>query len=129
MADTSDVVTLFSEGLLSKWGFGDGDCLDDVLYDWADENGIPYSRLNDHAVLIRLVREYVLPALDQQVVAYTISTIHNPIRAKAIDGVPLAEAVIYGDAPRPPLTPAMVDVPLSVVHDIARQTLLAEPRF
>jgi hypothetical protein len=62
------VLTLFSSCLLSKFGFGDGDQPDHWL-DWCDEQGIDYSAWDWgwRPVLRRLVREHLVPKLDQRV--------------------------------------------------------------
>lgn len=108
----TDSVTLFSDGLLSKWGFSDGDVLDEPLWDHADELGINPRGGDIHAVLIRAVHEYLLPALDQDVQVYEIGTIHNPIRARTVDGV---EVDTYTATPTIALTPDHVDVPMDVL--------------
>lgn len=90
---------LHSESLLSKWGFNDGDVPDDA-WDYCEANGL--NPENWHATLIRLVRDYLLPVLEQDVEVVEIGTIHNPIRAKDID----AE-----------ITPVFVDVPFATLRD------------
>lgn len=113
--------------LCSRWGFNDGDLLDDLLWDagytavdirtWlspSDETGPLWH--HEHAVLIVTVIAHVLPAIDQVVDVYAISTIHNPIRARTIDGVAVDE--IDGDY-EGVLTPGYVDVPDDVITTIA----------
>lgn len=68
--------TLFASGLLSKFGFSDGDLLDDYAFDEV----LPED-LSRHVPLIAAVRKYLLPALDSRVEVEEIDTIHNPIRA------------------------------------------------
>lgn len=123
-------ITLHTDGLYSKWGFSDGDVLDDVLYDlgygdqwekerdWtrADDNRFHF----DHRVLIRVVHHIVVPALaahHQISGVYTIHTIHNPVRATHCDGI---EIDTY-NGPAPVLTPPTVDVPLDLIEMIAKQ--------
>ena len=77
------VVRLFSDGLLSKWGFGAGD-IPDHVWDHLDEIG--WREWDWHAALRLLVRRHLLPALEQKVEVYDIHTIHNPIRASHVDG-------------------------------------------
>lgn len=101
----------YTDSLLSKFGFGDGDMLDDLLFD----NGINLD--NDHDFLIKVVREHVLPAVKQQVDVYEIVTIHNPIRAERIDGVLVN---IYDDNKHIKLDPEFVDVDDSVILKMAR---------
>lgn len=100
----------YTDSLLSKWGFGDGDMLDDLLFD----NGLPYG----HDVLIRVVRNKILPVIQQNVEVYEISTNHNPIRAKAVDGIEVDD---YNYNPNIKLTPEYVDVPDSEILELARE--------
>jgi hypothetical protein len=100
-------VILLSEGLLSKWGFGDGDILDDFV-DWTEDNGYPRPA-DEHALLRTLVRTHLLPALHQRVEAIDIETIHNPIRAEYVDGVDVVECWANRQ-PKPALTPDHVKV-------------------
>jgi hypothetical protein len=111
------VLTLFSDSLLSKWGFNDGDDPDAWL-DYCEANGIDYNTVE--FPLAALVRQYLLPALDQDVSVVEIETSHNPIRAELVDGVDVTEAW-YGRAPAPTLTPEYVDVPISEVAKLARR--------
>lgn len=101
----------YTESLLSKFGFGDGDMLNDLLFD----SGISLD--NEHDLLIKVVREHVLPAIKQQVVVYEIKTIHNPIRADSIDGV---KVNVYQDNEHIKLEPEFVEVDDSVILKIAR---------
>ena len=80
-------IYLWSDSLQSKWGFGDGDIPDSILDHVGDEVGFA---LDWHAVLRKLVRKHLLPALEDaghSVEVYDIETNHNPIRASKIDGV------------------------------------------
>jgi hypothetical protein len=117
----SDPIRLYSDGLLSKWGFGDGDCLDEVLWDRCDELGLRADG-DEHAVLIRAVREYLLPALAEHhdVVVFEIDTIHNPIRADTIDGI---EIPPFDSSFEMALTPEYVDVPFEVLWQWYLETL------
>lgn len=95
---TEPSVYLWSDSLMSKWGFGDGDMPDDV-WDYLDEHGPAEQTVDWHAVLRSLVRTYLLPALQDaghMVELYDIETIHNPIRASVIDGIEIDD---YGDNP------------------------------
>jgi hypothetical protein len=120
-------VIFHTEGLLSKWGFEDGDMLDDLLWDCGyrgtDERAIldPVDEIGPiygfaHVVLIVTVVAHVLPAIDQVVDVYTIGTIHNPIRARTVDGVAIDEIDGEYDGL---LTPATVEVPDHVITTIA----------
>lgn len=104
-------ITLHSAGLLSKWGFNDGDAPDAWL-DWLDERGIPYGNdvWRERWPLVQLVLRYLIPQLDQPVEVYEISTCHNPIRAYSINGVE-----VDGTEDDSDLTPESVNVPFSAV--------------
>jgi hypothetical protein len=108
-------LTLWTSGLLSKWGFNDGDMPDDVWDAW-DEVCRPasYRHVDWHPVLCRLVSEYVAPRLDQRVELTEIGTNHNPIRASKVDGVDV-EDCWYGKRPEPTISPESVTVPMSDV--------------
>ena len=93
---------LFSESLLSKWGFNDGDTPDELL-DWCDANGHPYP--NDwHTVLRTLVRTRLAPVLQQRVELVDIETNHNPIRAEKVDARDVTD-LWYQTEPGLTLTP------------------------
>ena len=120
MASTDEpTLWLWSGDLLSKYGFNDGDEPDTWL-DWCDEQGIDYNAPNWdwHGTLRRLVREHLLPKLDQHVEVYDIDTIHNPIRARTVDR---AEIDDRADHPDGTLTPESVEVSYSEVLRIARE--------
>lgn len=82
-------LTLYAHGLCSKWGFNDGD-EPDYLLDYWDEIGVDWTQFDGwHAVLRKLVRSHLVPALEaagHTVEVYDIETNHNPIRASRIDG-------------------------------------------
>ncbi|MFH9816151.1 hypothetical protein [Streptomyces sp. NPDC017230] len=110
-------LTLFSAGLLSKWGFNDGEDPEDWL-DYCEANGIDYNAVE--FPLVPLVRRYLLPALDQAVTVVEIETIHNPVRVDTVDGQDVTE-VWRGRVPAPALTPEYVKVPMSEVAKLARR--------
>ena len=70
-----------TDSLLSKWGFSDGDMLEDLLYD----NNL--GDVDTHTVLIKVVKEMVAPKVKQVLDIYEIPSIHNPIRTNSVDGV------------------------------------------
>lgn len=84
-SDSEPGLWLSSQSLLSKWGFDDGGTPEE-FYDYCDENGVDYERLDWDNTLRRLVRDHLLPALEQDVEVYDIETIHNPIRARSVNG-------------------------------------------
>lgn len=108
---------LFAESLFSKWGFNDGD-IPDHIADALDDAGLPTNGWR--VVLCRLVREHLVPALDQRVEVTEIETCHNPIRASTVDGVDV-EDCWYGDVPKPALTPDAVEIPLDEVIRVVRE--------
>jgi hypothetical protein len=120
MTDTaaSAELTLYSDGLCSKWGFNDGDMPEHVVA-WCTENGIEPHTIDWHEVLCELVHEHLLPALAEHhdVEVHHIMTQHNPIRASRIDGQDIDAR--HGPVPR--LTPRQVTVPAEVVIALLRQ--------
>ena len=111
-------LTLFSDGLLSKFGFNDGDAPDDVL-DWLEANGHGW-RIDWHTVLTALVERYLLPAIKQDVKIVHISTNHNPVRAQTVDGVDIT-GYYSDDLEDVELTPEYVEIPMSEVARIAAE--------
>ena len=105
-------VTLFSAGLLSKWGFCDGD-----LLEWLSEFG----RFDRRDVLCAVVRAKLIPVLKQTVEIEEVVTIHNPIRVRTVNGVNVTEMHYSADAGDNVLTPASVDVSGEEVLRIARE--------
>jgi hypothetical protein len=119
---STPTVLLFSAGLLSKWGFGDGDAPDTWL-DWCDERGIDYTALRPwrDGILPALVRRYLLPKLNQDVTLVDISTNHNPIRAETVDGVNVEDCWYDSHDSGPDLTPEWVEVTMEQVLEVARE--------
>lgn len=87
-------VYLDTNSLFSKFGFCDGDVLDEFMWDYEPAQGgrltgKPGSRVEflgfDHALLVRLVKKHLLPLVPRPVETYQICSIHNPLRAE--DGV------------------------------------------
>jgi hypothetical protein len=113
-------VRLFSSGLLSKWGFNDGDAPDDWL-DWIEQQGIDW-RIGGNwrdGILPALVRRYLVPELDQDVTLVDISTNHNPIRAGTVDGINVEDWWYENGDGEPRLTPEYVEVPYEEVLKFA----------
>lgn len=106
-----ETVTLFAYGLLSKWGFCDGGELD-----WLFDFGIR----DKHAVLCAVVRQKLLPALAQKVEVEEISTCHNPIRARTVDGKDVTNLWYDAAFEKKLLTPDSVTVTGAEVLAIAR---------
>lgn len=108
MTTPANHLVLYSESLLSKWGFNDGDEPDAYL-DWCDTHSHPYPD-NWDTVLRTLVRTRLLPALKQRVDLVDVETCHNPIRAERVDGRDVT-ALWYRSEPGLTLTPEDVVVP------------------
>ncbi|WP_405924866.1 hypothetical protein [Streptomyces sp. NBC_00035] len=113
---TEPSLTLHSDGLLSKFGFNDGDDPEEWL-EYCEANGIDYNEVD--FPLVQLVRQHVLPALDQTVTVVEIETHHNPIRAKTVDGIEVyGEDTVHGDPIE--LTPEQVTIPMAEVARLAQ---------
>lgn len=114
---------LFSQGLLSKWGFGDGDVMFDYIYDLEDRGVIDVMNVDEHAVLRGLVRRYLLPELRQhhEIELIDIETNHNPIRALHVDGIDVTDLWYEPSQQDVTLHPDSVTVPLdAVLEEIER---------
>lgn len=74
-----------TSGLLSKFGFKDGDILDDIWFDVEDSGIEP--KIDRHQFLIKVVKELLIPKIDNNIELLEIDTIHNPIRASKVDGI------------------------------------------
>lgn len=112
---TEPHITLLSCDLLSKWGFNDGDDPEAWL-DWCDEHGVDHNELE--FPWAALVREHLVPLIDQAINVVDVETIHNPIRVDTVDGVDVIKAW-SNKAPAPTLTPESVDVPMAAVLRLA----------
>lgn len=116
---TTFTITLYSEGLLSKWGFGDGDQYYDEWLDYWEARGVDLSDAPGFP-LVELVKRYLVPALDQKVEVEVLDTIHNPVRAVAVDGVDVTNQWRnVGHTTK--LTPESVTVPFAEVLRIAQE--------
>lgn len=124
IAGDEPVLTLFSSGLLSKWGFDDGDAPDEYL-DWLDEQGVGYPLDSWKRILSELVERYLVPVLDQQVTTVRIGTAHNPIRAQTVDDAD-AERWWHEHDGAPVLTPESVEIPFAEVARIAAEVCALE---
>ncbi|MFH8926413.1 hypothetical protein ACH4D4_05095 [Streptomyces pristinaespiralis] len=121
---TEPHLKLFSRCLLSKWGFNDGED-PDAWIDWCDTQGIDWPQLT--FPLVALVRQHLLPAIEQDVTVVEIETSHNPIRVETIDGSDVRH-VWRGLVDEPTLTPDRVDVPMPEVLRLAlEESGLTEP--
>ena len=82
-------VILYAQSLASKWGFEDGNIIDDILWEagFGDDPRPDHEHLFfHHEVLAEIVKIRLLP-LCPEVPTYLVGTIHNPIRkAPDFDG-------------------------------------------
>ena len=115
--ETPETVQFCTSGLLSKWGFSDGD-----LLDWLYEHNIDY---DPHATLIECVRRKILPALKQNIEIREIGCIHNPCRAGTVDGVDVTE-LWYSSSKKldPPLSPEWIVMSGAEILEIAESIRL-----
>ncbi len=79
-------ITLDSSGLFSKWGFCDGDVLDDFMYELFQFNAPVDGNWNadlglEHCILQRLIEKYLLPLCPEGFELHSFSSCHNPVRA------------------------------------------------
>lgn len=102
--DVHGVVEFYPEGLLHKFGLGDGD----KLYDLVEEHDL---EVDHRDLLIAVIERLVVPRLDQAVETHTLATFHNPIRAGTIDG---EKADIYST-----LTPEVIGVLVADIIAVA----------
>lgn len=107
----SQTLTLSSEDLLSKWGFCDGDQIDDLV--WALLGFEDSFEIDMHEVLCRLVETHLVPLLGG-LRTYRIGTCHNPIR------------LLPEDRDKPFLC-VEAEIPYAEVERVARE-VLAEQR-
>lgn len=124
-AVSEPAVRLFSSGLLSKWGFGDGDAPEEWL-DYCDEHGLPYGDWRD-GILPELVKRYLLPVLDQEVVITHIGTNHNPVRAQTVDGEDAERFWNVNDDDESRLTPECAEIPMTDVARVAAELRKDQP--
>lgn len=101
-------IYLASDGLLSKWGFEDGDVLENVLFKEHESWDRFYNDadlLTGHEELIRLVKTCLVPEIEMHHkldVFEVEETNHNPIRTRSVDGV---EVDVYHAQSTVTLTP------------------------
>lgn len=80
-----ETIELHARSLRSKWGFFDGDLLDEII--WAstsdqerDDFVAKHKRCLEHETLIALVTNHLIPKLDPTLEFVRFTTCHNPIR-------------------------------------------------
>jgi hypothetical protein len=102
-------IRLRAVDLFDKWGFGDGDVLDDLMFDngidpsvWTFDGvtggGYEHRQTFESCLLIAVVREYLVPAIPRPFGVHRTYSAHNPVRAdmgETVDGL----GSIYIDVP------------------------------
>jgi hypothetical protein len=110
---------------LRRWGFGDGDMLDALL--WDNVPGASDADVDidfEHEVLCEVLKKHVVPKVENKLTLYRIGTLHNPLRASAVDGRELNK--LNGgelEEIRARIRPTVVEVPDQVIIEIAREML------
>lgn len=106
-------IAFFSYDLVSKFGFGDGD----MLWDLIEERDLG---VDHHDLLIAVVERLLVPRLDEEVETYTIgATLHNPIRARTVDGEEAGASSVF--------TPESVGIAVDDILAIAAELPRVEP--
>ena len=114
----------YTNGLLSKWGFEDGDQL--IEYTYASYAWGAPQLCDRNDLLVAVVRKFVLPHLVQRVEVYEIGGSHNPIRAKSVDGV---EFDNHYDTEQPDLlTPSVLEVDDEEIRSLAMEISTHQPK-
>jgi len=74
----------YTDGILNKCAYGDGNILNQILYDWD-----VYFGPTDHESLYKVVSELVVSKITshKNIELHLIQTSHNPVRAYSVDGV------------------------------------------
>jgi hypothetical protein len=73
--------TFYTDGICHKYGFGDGDMLNNVFFHF-DTTG------NHHDLLYLFVSRFVVPKItNHKVELYFMHTGHNPVRARTVDDI------------------------------------------
>ncbi|HEX8199545.1 MAG TPA: hypothetical protein VF590_03595 [Isosphaeraceae bacterium] len=104
----------FTRDFLHKWGFEDGDILQEFLH----THGFDLAELSTHQVLRSVLEGHVLPAIRNRVAWKFVSTLHNPVRITSVDGMKVDN--YETDHPGITLRPEFVDVPDGVILTYAR---------
>ena len=112
MSDT-EAITLYPDGLVSKYGFEDGD----VMFFFMQDHGLDLGKLDHHDLLIAVVERLLVPRLDQKVETYTLVSLHNPIRALTVDGEPADSGSHF--------SPESVEIPVTEILEVAAELMEA----
>lgn len=122
MTDARDVFTLWPEGLMSRWGFQDGDVIhqDDDFWDYANEHGVDLLTVERDWLLLAVVQTFIVPVVDQVLDVFHMETQHNPVRTRTVDGHLIDHRLDEDDQPVH-LTPREITVPYADVLALARE--------
>ena len=125
MAGDPTVIELSTLGMAAKWGFQDGDVFGNdtrvqtLLRRVHRDTGL---RVSDRDLLVAVVRQLVVPQLDQLVEIDEIVTLHNPARATCVDGVLLdSYGLSVEDGEPVGITPDVVEVPPERIRMVAME--------
>jgi len=110
----------YSESILSKWGFEDGDILTNILLD----NDFDVDRDVSDRILSEIVKIKMLPVIKQDVEVFLIGG-HNPIRASHVDGVEINPSDIVQKIK---LVPEFVDVEDLFILELAASLVIIEDK-
>lgn len=116
--DTSGSLSIFTAGLLDKWGFCDGDLIEIAL----DPRGIFVS--NPREALIKIVEDLVVPKITNVIEVCRQESNHNPIRLFSVDG---SEVIDGPDKLQIYLEPEYVDVPVSEILEMVQWSRCKSP--
>jgi len=72
-----------TDSLLSKWGFCDGDKLEDLFF--SNINKFNNKSMGEHDLLVLTVKKFIIPKIKNNIEIEEIITNHNPIRASKVD--------------------------------------------
>ncbi len=113
---------IFTNGLLSKWGFNDGS-------PWESASGAVQDAIFERltyeqqiALFTDVLKKHVLPKLDQKVEEMAIGMGHNNWRARIIDGRDVHELWCETSRTEDFLSPASIEVPDAVILDMIEAT-------
>jgi len=105
-----EVLKFDTDHLLSKWGFQDGEMLNEY-FPGEDEEQYQFSRW----VLCEVVEYYVCSQIENEIKPYRVATSHNPIRVYEVEGVHVSDL-----AEPPNLQPLEVSLRLVEIFETAR---------
>lgn len=84
-----EAITFEPADVFSKWGFNDGDLLDDLLAEWMENNAVHPRAMESGLVLYHVVERLVLPNLPHRITLERGKLLHNAARAATVNGTPV----------------------------------------